>query len=242
MQSGFSSPSLVILTGAGISAESGLATFRAADGLWEGHRVEEVASPEGFEKNPELVLNFYNARRAQLSEGTVGPNAAHFALTKLEQEWPGKFLLVTQNIDDLHQRAGSKQLVHMHGELNKARCSQSGQVLDWLDAINLGTACNCCDPAHQLRPHVVWFGEVPLGLEDIYASLANCDVFLAIGTSGWVYPAAGFVGCLPRGSLTIEVNLSSTQTSPAFREHYVGPASEKVPEVVKRLLSGRDFR
>src|SRR5690554_3439723 len=166
---------LVILTGAGISAESGIKTFRAADGLWENHRVEDVATPEGFAANPVLVHDFYNKRRAQLLDPAVQPNAAHRALARLEAEFPGEVLLVTQNIDDLHERAGSRQVLHMHGELLKIRCAATGEVFPVRDPVSLENLCPCCEQPGRLRPHVVWFGEMPLEMDRIYQALDACD-------------------------------------------------------------------
>jgi NAD-dependent deacetylase len=227
--------SIVVLTGAGISAESGLATFRGAGGLWEGHRVEEVATPEAFQKNPKLVQDFYNHRRRQLLE--VEPNLAHKSLVHLEKNWKGSFLLVTQNVDDLHDRAGNQNLLHMHGELKKVRCLQSGTVLNWEDDILGSTVCNCCSKQGTLRPHIVWFGEMPLNMEIIYEELRRCDLFISIGTSGQVYPAAGFVSEASSNgkAWTIEVNTEKTGTN--FDEARVGPASHILPEMVETLLN-----
>jgi NAD-dependent deacetylase len=231
-------PRLVVLTGAGVSAESGLATFRGAGGLWEGRRVEEVASPEGFAAEPVMVQRFYNERRAKLAAGDIAPNAAHEALARLDAAWPGEFLLVTQNVDDLHERAGSERLLHMHGELLKVRCSESGQVVPWREAVEPDTRCTCCDATGTLRPHVVWFGEMPLGLDLIDEALASCDVFAAIGTSGHVYPAAGYVSVArAHGARTLELNLESSLVCDAFDEHRLGPASETVPAWVDELLA-----
>jgi NAD-dependent deacetylase len=231
-------PSLVVLTGAGVSAESGLATFRGAGGLWEGRRVEEVASPEGFAAQPVMVQRFYNERRAKLAAGDIAPNAAHDALARLDAAWPGEFLLVTQNVDDLHERAGSERLLHMHGELLKVRCSHSGQVFPWREAVETHTRCACCARTGSLRPHVVWFGEMPLGLDLIDEALARCDVFASIGTSGHVYPAAGYVSVArAHGARTLELNLESSQVCELFDEHRLGPASETVPAWVDELLA-----
>ncbi|WP_005036747.1 Sir2 family NAD+-dependent deacetylase [Holophaga foetida] len=227
-------PSVVILTGAGISAESGLRTFRASDGLWEEHRIEDVATPEGFERDPELVQNFYNERRHQLK--TVVPNAAHRALAELEQGWQGDFLLVTQNVDDLHERAGSRSLIHMHGELHKARCQRCHGVFRWEADLGAMTPCPSCGAHGELRPHIVWFGEMPLELDRIGEALERCSLFLAIGTSGNVYPAAGFVRMVPRQARRIELNLEASMVAGAFPEHRTGPASETVPELVRELL------
>ncbi|MEB4592602.1 Sir2 family NAD+-dependent deacetylase [Candidatus Thiothrix sp. Deng01] len=230
-------PSIVILTGAGISAESGIQTFRAADGLWHNHRIEEVATPEGFAANPALVHEFYNARRRQLHDPAVQPNAAHLALARLEQEYPGEVLLVTQNVDDLHERAGSTNLIHMHGELGKIRCQHSGQVYGWTDDLDTRTVCECCGKPGNLRPHIVWFGEMPLLMEDIYAALEECDLFLSIGTSGQVYPAAGFVEVAREaGSRTVELNLDPSNNSARFDKSFNGPATQVVPMFVERLL------
>ncbi|WP_312046078.1 Sir2 family NAD+-dependent deacetylase, partial [Erwinia sp.] len=164
-------PRVVVLTGAGISAESGIRTFRAADGLWEEHKVEDVATPEGFARDPQKVQAFYNARRRQLTSGDVQPNAAHQALAELEAALGDHFLLVTQNIDNLHERAGSRNVIHMHGELLKVRCISSGQVLHWQDDVKDDDRCHCCQFPSVLRPHVVWFGEMPLQMDEIYQAL-----------------------------------------------------------------------
>jgi NAD-dependent deacetylase len=230
------SASLVILTGAGISAESGLRTFRDAGGLWEGHRVEDVATPEGFRRDPGLVQRFYDARRRQLD--TVAPNAAHLALARLERDWPGEVLLVTQNVDDLHDRAGSTRLIHLHGELLKARCLACGAVSRWEADLEPGPPCPACgEPA--LRPHIVWFGEQPLQLPCIFEALDRCGLFVAIGTSGLVYPAAGFVQAVPRTAWTVELNLERSEVADAFLERRAGPATEVVPAFVEELLAGR---
>lgn len=225
--------SIVILTGAGVSAESGLRTFRDAGGLWEGHRVEEVATPEAFARNPDLVQRFYDARRRQLQE--VEPNAAHFALARLEREWRGEVLLVTQNVDDLHARAGSQALVAMHGELRKARCQACGAIHPWETDLEPRPPCLACGE-RTLRPHIVWFGEEPLEMPRIFEAVARCGLFLSIGTSGIVYPAAGLVAAAPRSARTVEVNLEPSAVANAFREHRFGPATETVPSLVRELL------
>jgi NAD-dependent deacetylase len=231
---------IVILTGAGISAESGLGTFRGAGGLWENHRVEEVATPEAFERDPELVYRFYNERRQHLRGGEVQPNTAHTALAELEQKYAGSFWLVTQNIDDLHERAGSRQLYHMHGELLKMRCRYSGQVFETTASFDAQNSCECCGKAGALRPHVVWFGEMPLFMEEIYALLADCELFVAIGTSGNVYPAAGFVELARRaGATSLEINPETTEGSPLFEHHWRGNATEQVPRLLELLVSSR---
>lgn len=233
---------VLVLTGAGISAESGIPTFRGADGLWEGHAIEEVATPQGFEANPELVHQFYNARRRKLQSGSIAPNAAHLALAEFEQKNfadsnGDSFLLVTQNIDNLHQRAGSRNVLAMHGELLKARCSETNQLFDWTDDLTIDTPHpNKPSLRGTLRPHVVWFGEMPIGLEQIDAAARDADVFVSIGTSSVVYPAAGIVQSTRDSCRRIEINLDDTSKSDAFNEKYRGPASEEVPRVLKQLL------
>ncbi len=222
--------SIVVLTGAGISAESGIRTFRAADGLWEDHRIEDVASPEGFARNPALVQRFYNERRRKLFDPSVQANAAHLALAELEQRFAGDFLLVTQNVDDLHERAGSSKLIHMHGELLKMRCSMSQQIFPIQGDLLTEQRCDCCALAGTLRPHIVWFGEMPLEMERIYAALDRCDLFVSIGTSGNVYPAAGFVqAARAAGAHTVELNLEPSMQRSSFAEARHGKASELVP-------------
>jgi len=226
-------PALVILTGAGISAESGVKTFRADDGLWENHRVEDVATPEGFKRDPNLVQRFYNERRRQLPG--VFPNAAHVALVELERAWPGPFLLVTQNVDDLHDRAGSQSLLHMHGELLKVRCAACNGVFRWEADVLRDSRCLSCQAVGKLRPHIVWFGEIPLGMEKIYETLANCDYFAAIGTSGHVYPAAGFVQWVSQDCHTVELNLEPSLVNSAFKESRHGPATKTVPAWAREM-------
>ena len=229
---------IVVLTGAGISAESGIKTFRSADGLWENYPVEEVATPEGYQRNPELVLDFYNQRRRDLTQLHIEPNAAHYALAELEANFDGEFLLVTQNIDNLHEKAGSKNIIHMHGELLKARCPQSDKVIPWQGDLISTDMCSCCQPAAHLRPHIVWFGEMPQGLDIIYYHLAHADLFIAIGTSGNVYPAAGFVEeANSVGADSIEINLDASQVQPLFTQVLRGKATELVPQLVKNLLA-----
>lgn len=236
---------VLVLTGAGISAESGIPTFRGADGLWEGHAVEEVATPEGFKRDRSLVQRFYNERRRRLLQSDIQPNAAHEALASFESQHVdqcrGSFLLVTQNIDDLHVRAGSRNVLAMHGELLKARCEKTSEVFDWTDDLTDQTP----DPNHpddpdrrgRLRPHVVWFGEMPIGLDQIENAAFRADVFLAIGTSGMVYPAAGIVRSTKPKCRKIEVNLDDTPASPAFDETIRGKASVEVPRLLTKLLS-----
>ncbi|MEC7188637.1 MAG: Sir2 family NAD+-dependent deacetylase [Pseudohongiellaceae bacterium] len=227
--------SIVVLTGAGISAESGIETFRAAEGLWANHRVDDVATPEGFARNPQLVYEFYNQRRRQLLTPEISPNAAHSALAKFEHEFDGEFLLVTQNVDNLHERAGSQNLIHMHGELLKMRCLNSKLVFDVSEDFDYDTHCRCCRSAGNLRPHVVWFGEMPLQMNRINSALENCDMFVAIGTSGNVYPASGFYQTAKiRKASTVELNLERTGSS--FDRHVRGPATECVPQFFESLL------
>ena len=225
---------IVILTGAGVSAESGIRTFRAADGLWEEHRVEDVATPEGFARDPALVRRFYNERRRKLL--AVSPNRAHSALAEFERRVTGEFLLVTQNIDDLHERAGSRRLSHMHGELLKGRCAECGAVFPKTDDMDAADECPSCGESGGTRPHVVWFGEMPLELENTYAALSRCRLFVSIGTSGNVYPAAGFVqAARAAGARCVELNLEDAATSHVFHESRRGPATEVVPEFFRGL-------
>jgi NAD-dependent deacetylase len=236
---------VVILTGAGISAESGIRTFRASDGLWEEHRIEDVATPEGFERDPELVHRFYNGRRRQLlgdqQQAAVQPNPAHESLTLFQSRildlGPAfDFLLVTQNVDDLHERAGTKDVCHMHGELLKMRCKKSGRVHCWMEDCTPETPCPCCYESGTLRPHIVWFGEVPFHLDDITQRLRNCDLFVSIGTSGNVYPAAGFFQLArSQGARTIELNLEPSNNAALFDGGHYGLASVVVPAFFESL-------
>lgn len=234
---GLTHPGLIVLSGAGLSAESGVATFRGSDGLWEGHRIEDVATPEAFQKQPEMVQRFYNLRRAALKN--VQPNAAHEALVRLEQAWPGAFLHVTQNVDDLNERAGATKLLHMHGQLKKIRCIWCRSVMPWDEDLTTSTPCPDCAKPGKLRPDIVWFGEMPYYIDEIMRALQTADIFLCIGTSGLVYPAAGFVrlaaehGC----QRLIEVNLQATGISGQFTEQRLGPATLEVPKLVNELLS-----
>ncbi len=229
---------IVVLTGAGISKESGLDTFRDPDGIWATVSVEEVATPEAFARNPVRVQAFYNARRRGLLRDGVEPNAAHLALARLERDWPGETLLVTQNIDNLHERAGSKILIHMHGELLKARCEGCGAVMAWHQDMEMTTPCPGCEAAGGLRVHVVWFGEMPFETDRIYQALGSCDLFVSIGTSGSVYPAAGFVqeARLNGIARTVELNLEPSEGITLFHEADHGPATEVVPAFVDRVL------
>jgi NAD-dependent deacetylase len=226
---------IVILTGAGVSAESGLATFRGPDGLWEGHRVEDVATPEAFARDPALVHAFYDARRAKL--GIVEPNAAHLALARLDAEWPGELLLVTQNVDDLHERAGSKRLIHMHGELVRGWCLRCNERFGWAGPMGEGAECPLCSATGRVRPDIVWFGEMPHEMDRIEEALQRCDLFVSIGTSGAVYPAAGFVQTARYcGAKTLEMNFEPSLGSVFFDESRVGKAGERVPAWVEEVL------
>ena len=228
---------IVILTGAGISAESGLASFRGPDGLWEGHRVEDVATPEAFARNPALVQRFYDLRRAQLNE--VEPNAAHRALARLDAEWPGELLIVTQNVDDLHERAGARKLLHMHGELRSAWCLACDARTHWETDLSGDPPCPSCSTAGELRPDIVWFGEMPYDMERIDRAIMNADLFVSIGTSGAVYPAAGFVQTARYcGARTLEMNLDPSLGSVYFGDTRTGPASSLVPAWVAEMLEG----
>ncbi len=228
--------SIVVLTGAGVSAESGLKTFRDNNGLWEDHSVEEVATPEAFAANPALVQRFYNLRRQQLVEDAE-PNAAHEYLAEFERQFPGRFTLVTQNVDDLHDRAGSQNLLHMHGELLKVRCAGSGKIFDRTTPLYSDETCSCCGSAGTLRPHIVWFGEIPLYMDEIQEALASCDLFVSIGTSGNVYPAAGFQQMARSyGAHTVELNLEASAGASYFHEQHYGPATKIVPEFFEPLL------
>ena len=227
---------IVILTGAGVSAESGIATFRGPGGLWEGHRVEDVCTPEALARDPALVHRFYDLRRAALD--TVAPNAAHDALARLDAAWPGELLIVTQNVDDLHERAGARRLLHMHGALPSALCAACGTRHPWHDALPPATRCPTCG-ATALRPDIVFFGEMPYEMERIEAALARADLFVSIGTSGAVYPAAGFVrGAAAGGAATLELNLERSAGSAWFDETRLGPAGVLVPAWVDALLAG----
>jgi len=227
---------IVILTGAGISAESGLATFRAEDGLWEEHRVEDVATPEAFARDPALVQRFYDMRRAGVL--AARPNAAHEALARLDREWRGELLIVTQNIDDLHERAGATRVLHMHGEALSAWCTACDARHKWRAALSDAPPCPACGTA-ALRPDIVWFGEMPYEMDRIFAALARADLFVSIGTSGAVYPAAGFVqAAREHGAATLELNLERSLGSRLFDRTRLGPATSLVPDWVAEVLAG----
>jgi len=233
---------IVILTGAGISAESGVPTFRGPDGLWEGHRIEDVATPQAYRHDPVLVQRFYDARRAALAR--VGPNAAHVALARLDRDWPGEILIVTQNVDNFHERGAAglgasaihpARLVHMHGELMSALCGRCGASQRWNGDLTGAPVCGC---GGRLRPDIVWFGEMPYHMDRIDAAIAACDLFVSIGTSGAVYPAAGFVDAARfAGARTLELNLEPSAGTSLFDEARHGPASVLVPDWVDAILA-----
>lgn len=232
---------IVILTGAGVSAESGLSTFRGADGLWEGHRVGDVATPAAYRRDPALVHAFYDARRAKLA--TVQPNAAHKALARLDAEWRGELLLVTQNVDDLHERAGSRRLVHMHGELLKGWCLACDERFGWAGPMGEEASCPSCGATGSVRPDIVWFGEMPYAMDRIEEALQRCNLFVSIGTSGAVYPAAGFVQTARYcGARTIEINLEPSLGSYLFDETGTGKAGELVPPWLDELLADQSVQ
>ncbi len=231
---------IVILTGAGISAESGLRTFRAEDGLWEDHRVEDVATPEAFRRDPALVQRFYDMRRENVR--AARPNPAHDALARLDRDWGGDLLIVTQNIDDLHERAGARvglkngRVLHMHGEALSVWCLACDARHHWGGTLLDGPPCPACGEA-ALRPDIVWFGEMPYRMDEIFAALTRADLFVSIGTSGAVYPAAGFVQqAKSSGARTLELNLERSQGSHWFDETRLGPASELAPDWVEEVL------
>ena len=226
---------IVILTGAGISAESGIKTFRGNLGLWEEEKIEEVATPEAFRKNPQKVLDFYNLRKKQLAK--CNPNVAHFALANLEKKYPGKVNLITQNVDDLHEKAGSQNIIYMHGELLKMRCQKSDRIFESQLPLDENFLCPCCGRSGTLRPHIVWFGEIPLELPKIFDHLKNCQLFIAIGTSGTVYPAASFVSEARRyGAYTVNINPEESENEIYFHRTLRGNASVETEKLVKEIL------
>lgn len=228
---------IVVLTGAGISAESGIETFRAETGLWAQHKVEDVATPEGFARNPAQVMRFYNGRRANAAEAR--PNAAHHALARLEQADDINLLVVTQNVDDLHERGGSENLIHMHGAVNSALCAACAHRWPAPAQMHEGDTCPACS-APATRPDIVWFGEMPYQMDRIFAALGQADLFVSIGTSGNVYPAAGFVAEAARaGAQTLEINLEPSAVGSQFDDAVMGPATQTVPAWVESILNGR---
>ena len=229
---------IVVLTGAGISRESGLLTFRDQDGLWAGHSVEKVCTPHALADNRQFVLDFYNERRKEFNAPEIRPNAAHIALAKLEEALPpGEVLVVTQNIDTLHEQAGSKNVLHMHGEINKARCERCRAVVDWEGDMRTTDVCPKCEMPGGLRPHIVFFHEVPLAMREIERALQRADLFVSIGTSGVVYPAAGFCAMARGvGAYCVELNLEPSLVNHIFNESRQGPATQVVPQFVEELL------
>ena len=226
---------IVVLTGAGVSAESGIDTFRGGGGLWEQHRVEDVATPEAFARDPDLVLRFYDMRRAAIQ--TRQPNAAHEALARLDRAWRGELLIVTQNVDDLHERAGATRVLHMHGTHLNALCTACEARSPWRASLIGRPPCPACGE-QALRPDVVWFGEMPYEMDRIHAALRRADLFVSVGTSGAVYPAAGFVrDARELGARTLELNLERSQGSAWFDEGRFGPATELVPAWVEEILA-----
>ncbi len=229
------SKNIAILTGAGISAESGISTFRTKGGIWEKYNIEDVATLDAFLKNPKLVHEFYNLRRGQILN--VLPNKAHIALAKLEKEYPGHVTIITQNIDDLHERGGSKNVIHMHGEIFKSRCHFCGNIVPCIKDLSIEEKCMKCKKIGLIRPHIVWFGEIPLEMDKIYEEIESCQMFVAIGTSSIVQPAASFVlFAKESGAKTVEINLEKTAMSDYFDRSIFGMASEKVPQAVDQIL------
>lgn len=240
MHQDFLPPGIVVLTGAGVSKESGIDTFRDKDGLWTRVNLEEVATIEAWHRDKKKVLDFYNDTRGMLRAAHVAPNAAHKALAKLEQKYDGEVVIVTQNIDPLHEMAGSKHVLHMHGRDGEIRCMNCHHVFVSDIDLTPQSVCPNCKAVGELRPNIVWFGEMPQHMDEIYAALERCGLFLAIGTSGEVYPAAGFVLHVRRKrprAHTVELNLEPSGNQPLFHEHIYGPASLTVPTYVERVLS-----
>lgn len=229
---------IVILTGSGISAESGIPTYRGAEGLWENHRLEDVATPEAFSRDPELVYRFYNERRRLLRQPEIQPNAAHRAIAELQRRRPGRVALITQNVDNLHERAGSSQVWHMHGALTSAWCTACDTRHPWEEDLDAHSRCPHCRRAGFLRPDIVWFGEVPYGLDHIVEQVEHADLFIAIGTGGVVYPAAGLVQIARHeaSAHTICQSLEAPANGHLFHEYLQGPATEIVPAIVARIL------
>ena len=230
---------IIVFSGAGLSAESGIKTFRDTDGLWNGYAVEEVATPQGFEQNPDLVHSFYNSRRRELQ--TVEPNNAHKAIARLQGEYQGKVVIITQNIDDLMERAGCQEVLHIHGELNKCRCLYCEKEIEWLEDTNTSLPCPSCKELGEwgsLRPAIVWFNEIPLHLSRTEEELSRCDLFISIGTSGVVYPAAGFSQTAKmNGAKTICFNLKEPENIADFDQFIQGAAGENFPQWVEKFLS-----
>ncbi len=240
MHRDFLPPGIVVLTGAGISKESGIDTFRDKDGLWNRANLEEVATIEAWHRDKKKVLDFYNDTRRSFRGANIAPNAAHHALAHLEQKYDGEVTVVTQNIDPLHEQAGSKRVLHMHGRDGEIRCMNCQTVSLSDEDLTLASVCPHCHAVGELRPNIVWFGEMPMHMDEIYEVLDRCGLFLAIGTSGEVYPAAGFVLQVRRHrphARTVELNLEPSGNQPLFTEHIYGPATQIVPPYVERVLT-----
>lgn len=239
MHQDYSPPGIVVLTGAGISKESGIDTFRDPDGLWNRVNLEDVATIEGWHRDKKKVLDFYNEARGLFRAAQVAPNAAHDALARLEARYGGPVTIVTQNIDPLHEMAGSKNVIHMHGREGEVRCMKCGAAFPSDADLSPESVCPKCGAVGELRPNIVWFGEQPMHLDEIYAALESCNLFMAVGTSGQVYPAAGFVLQVRRRARahTVELNLEPTENQPLFHEHIYGPATRIVPPYVERILA-----
>jgi NAD-dependent deacetylase len=240
MHQDFFPPGIVVLTGAGISKESGIDTFRDADGLWSRVNLEDVATIEAWHRDKKKVLDFYNETRGLFRAANIKPNAAHAALARLEAKYPGEVMIVTQNIDPLHEMAGSKNVIHMHGRDGEVRCMSCGTVFPSDVDLSPESVCPNCRTVGELRPNIVWFGEDPMHLDKIYAALERCGLFMAVGTSGQVYPAAGFVLHVRRRARarTVELNLEPTENQTLFQERIYGPATRIVPPYVERILAG----
>ena len=243
MHQDFFPPGIVVLTGAGISKESGIDTFRDSDGLWSRVNLEDVATIDAWHRDKKKVLDFYNETRRMFRAANIVPNAAHAALARLEAKYPGEVMIVTQNIDPLHERAGSKNVIHMHGRDGEVRCMHCGTVFPSDADLSPESVCPNCRTVGELRPNIVWFGEDPMHLDEIYAALERCGLFMAVGTSGQVYPAAGFVLHVRRRARarTVELNLEPTESQPLFQEQIYGPATRIVPPYVERILAGEVF-
>jgi NAD-dependent deacetylase len=230
---------IVFLTGAGISRESGISTYRDGDGIWSKVNVLEVATIHAFKRDPGKVLDFYNRRRQEAVAGNYLPNPAHLALARLERDWPGEVLVVTQNVDTLHEQAGQRRVLHMHGRLDRDSCMRCGHSQEAGLALSFETPCPSCDTPGWMRPDVVWFGEMPRHLDEIEAALADCALYCAVGTSGEVYPASRFVmDARAGGAFTLELNIAITARSLQYNEELRGPAGETVPLLVEALLGG----
>lgn len=232
---------IAILTGAGISAESGLATFRSSNGLWNNHRVEDVASVEGFQRNPALVHDFYNNLKLEIQQAK--PNAAHLAITKLQQEYPAEINVITQNVDTLHEKAGNQNVYHIHGQINQAVCLNCGHVLETFGDVDTETACPNCHIMGMMKPNIVFFGENLLCMDKVDDILRQCDLFISVGTSGVVYPAAGFVQIAKYyGADTTEFTLDTTANNDLFDRHIFGKAGEKLPPYFEEMITSLQIK